>query len=174
MNPQVQGIAVMTTGTVNKSDVRVHIQPAENVSASSVLQEGALVDIITQSADGSWLLVSPRLKDAVASIGWMRAQYINYPDTIPAEDIQHVELSEEQFAEIIEAVHQWATGHPNSDGPLTLVRGRMLSPKALAREMEDKTELGRPFLNYLAHEATRTGNGVTEPIYRAIIANQSR
>jgi len=164
----------MTIGTVNK-DVRVRVWPDENAAASPTsLQQGAVVDAITLSANGSWLLISPRLGDADVPIGWVQARFVNFDrDTIAAGDTQ-AELSDEQFAEIVKAVQEWAAGHPNADEPLTLVRGRVLSPRALANEMERRTEFGWPFLNYLAHEAARTGEGVAEPIHRAITANQSR
>ncbi len=160
---------------VNGSNVKVHVRPDEDASTSSTLQRGAGVHVITRSEDGSWLLVSPQFEGATAAIGWVRAQYVDIDrDTIAIGDTQHLELSDEQFAEIIKAVQQWAAGHPNTYEPLTLVRGKVLSPRALANEMEQRTEFGRPFLNYLAQEAARTGEAVAEPIYRAITANQSR
>ena len=167
-------MAIMTVGTVNK-DFRVHAEPNVNASATSVLQAGAVVDIITLGADRSWLLVSPRIRDVAASIGWMQAKFVDFDrNRMATGDAEHADLNDAQFTEIVRAVQQWATGHPSADEPLALVRGRVLSPKALASEMERRTELGMPFLSYLVQEAARTGEGIAEPIYRAITANQSR
>jgi hypothetical protein len=84
------------------------------------------------------------------------------------------ELSEDEHRQVVEALRLWAAGHPAAGRPLVMVMGKMLSPKQLAEEMEKRSEFGWPFLKYLAEEAERTGEPVTEPIYRAVKANQSR
>jgi hypothetical protein len=157
----------MSTGRV-KIDSKLREIPNVSAGGIAVLAKGTFVNVNESSGDKDWLLLSILLEGRVR-IGWVQSDDIEMDEgSFPAE------LNESDFADIVQAVRLWADGHPAADQPLTLVKGKVLSPKALAQEMEEKSQYGRPFLDYLAKEAIRTSAPVTQPIYRAISANQSR
>jgi hypothetical protein len=80
-----------------------------------------------------------------------------------------VRLPERVPQPVLEALRRWALGHPKAEQPFLTVRGHTFTPKTFLAEIEQQTEFGRPFLDYLFEEASRRDMRPEELIDRTIL-----
>ena len=84
----------------------------------------------------------------------------------------HGGLSQEDFDEVVDALHTWANTHPRKEEPVVMLMGRTLTPAQVVNEVTQETEFGASFLEYIHRQSLI---GPTRPrtfIDRAILANR--
>ena len=78
------------------------------------------------------------------------------------------EYSHSELEPVLEALRRWALGHPRSERPFLVVRGRAFSPKSFLIEAQEQSRFAAPFLEYIFDEARRLDVQPKDFIDRAI------
>jgi hypothetical protein len=90
---------------------------------------------------------------------------------------RHGGLSDREFSVVIERLKTWASTHRRQSEPIILLMGQAMTPHEFVRQVEEQTEFGLSFLDYVCRqtEAARANGQDVEPkdfIDRAILANR--
>jgi hypothetical protein len=67
------------------------------------------------------------------------------------------ERSSEDMQPVLEALQRWAGGHPRSEQPFMVIRGRTFTPRTFYMAVREGSEYAEPFLDYIFHQARQEG-----------------